>query len=132
MRVSKTIKEYLEAQLKKKAFASPELAQLKEKADTEAEAFKTEMEALKEETLAKASEIIEKHDMKYAYGENKNGRIVDFYINSWNTPASKESRDFEINLRNAVADKLNDIVISLELGGTKEDLERYIQEVSFE
>ena len=53
----------------------------------------------------------------------------DFRFYSWNSPIEKQANTDRENRRKAIAQKIEDIIVTLELGGTKADLEKMLSEI---
>ena len=127
MRVSKTVREYIEEQVASK-FPKTESELYYEQ--TQQIVSKASREY--EERLAKAKQEIAEQ-VAQEYGIVKDMATINLrWCNPYDTCGTKvrtqaETDGFE--RRKAINKKINDIVVSLELGGTKADLERMLAEI---
>lgn len=129
MRVTKTIKEYITEQVKAKFPITEEEKSLKEKL----------------EEIDDKAEQIEKQVRKYAVDLCKTAN-KDFKIDHWdeldniyiytcrivsgsNNPYEKELRILRSKRNEKINKKVKDIIVTLELGGTKADLDKMLAEV---
>ena len=127
MRVSKTVREYIEEQVASK-FPKTENELYYEQ--TQQIVSKASREY--EERLAKAKqEIAEQVAQEYGIVEDM-AKINLRWCNPYETCGTKVRMQAEIDgveRRKAINKKINDIIVTLELGGTKEDLERLLAEI---
>ena len=127
MRVSKTVREYIEEQVASK-FPKTENELYYEQ--TQQIVSKASREY--EERLAKAKqEIAEQVAQEYGIVEDM-ATINLRWCNPYETCGTKVRTQAEtdgIERRKAINKKINDIIVTLELGGTKEDLERLLAEI---
>ena len=127
MRVSKTVREYIEEQVASK-FPKTENELYYEQ--TQQIVSKASREY--EERLAKAKqEIAEQVAQEYGIVEDM-ATINLRWCNPYETCGTKVRTQAEtdgIERRKAINKKINDIVVTLELGGTKADLEKMLAEI---
>ena len=127
MRVSKTVREYIEEQVASK-FPKTENELYYEQ--TQQIVSKASREY--EERLAKAKqEIAEQVAQEYGIVEDM-ATINLRWCNPYETCGTKVRTQAEtdgVERRKAINKKINDIIVTLELGGTKEDLERLLAEI---
>ena len=127
MRVSKTVREYIEEQVASK-FPKTENELYYEQ--TQQIVSKASREY--EERLAKAKqEIAEQVAQEYGIVEDM-ATINLRWCNPYETCGTKVRTQAEtdgIERRKAINKKINDIVVTLELGGTKADLEKMLSEI---
>ena len=127
MRVSKTVREYIEEQVASK-FPKTENELYYEQ--TQQIVSKAGREY--EERLAKAKqEIAEQVAQEYGIVEDM-ATINLRWCNPYETCGTKVRTQAEtdgVERRKAINKKINDIIVTLELGGTKEDLERLLAEI---
>lgn len=132
MRVTKKVQEYIERQVREKVYAKYEderlEAERQEKILSEFWEILTESVEYQAETMV--NEFLEKHGDIIERTSNRD--IVGYcssilhikdkcYINSvhkWRERANKEVRE-----------KVDDIIVTLELGGTKADLDKMLSEI---
>lgn len=131
MRVTKTIKEYLEKQIRNKAHSSPKYEALKAASKADEDAFDAAVKAIKEHAEAEVEKLIEQYECSSRYS-NSRAKRVETYTGDLETPAQKAFTDYVREINNQIDEKVDEIIIALELGGTKEMLEDLLQEVSFE
>ena len=131
MRVTKTIKEYLEKQIKNKAHSSPKYEALKAASKADEEAFDAAVKAIKEHAEAEVEKLIEQYECSSRYSYSRDSR-VEIRTGDLETPTGKVFHDYIREINNQIDEKVDEIIIALELGGTKEMLEDLLQEVSFD
>lgn len=131
MRVTKTIKEYLEKQVKNKAHSSPKYEALRAISKADEEAFDAAVKAIKEHAEAEVEKLIEQYECSPRYSSSRAKR-VEIYTGDLETPTGKAYSNYIREINSQIDEKVDEIVIALELGGTKEMLEDLLQEVSFE
>ena len=127
MRVSKTVREYIEEQVASKF----------PKTESELYYEQTQQIVVKagreyEERLAKAKQnIAEQVAQEYGIVEDM-AKINLRWGNPYETCGTKVRMQAEtdgIERKKAINKKINDIIVHLELGGTKDDLERLLAEI---
>ena len=127
MRVSKTVREYIEEQVENK-FPKTEselyYEQTKEIVNKASREYEKRLEKAKKE-------IAEQVAQEYGIVEDM-ATINLRWCSPYETCGTKVRTQAEadgIARRKAINKKINDIVVSLELGGTKADLERMLAEI---
>ena len=134
MRVSSTVKNYIQKQVKLRLEPKYEPMKLKaqrahaiytaaiERADAEIEAF----------VCDKIAEVLEAHPE--FTGTNQMPRVSSLknYIIEWNGDKDDRGFDWHFRFNTEVQDTVENILIKMELGGTKRDLERLLDEVGKE
>lgn len=131
MRITKTIREYLERCVRNKAHQSPKYLELSKAMKQEKEAFESAVETVKTRADAEIRAIVDQYNCVNKYSYNRDS-LVSTYVGGYETPAEKAFFDYKLDLDAQIADKIENIIISLELGGTKEMLEEFLQEISFD
>lgn len=131
MRVTKTIKEYIEKKVDEKISAKYEAEKLEAERQIKIEneileaaseaALKVFTETIK--NAAKNIEFLEIHEECFPNYYRSNAISIKdrCYVNSihnWRTRKNKE-----------VKEKVDDIIVALELGGTKADLDKMLSEI---
>ena len=131
MRITKVVKEYIEERVTEKVWPKYELEKIE--AERQLEVKNKFFEELAEELEAIATERMEKFlaenpflkrterkNISTVYYDSVN--IIDRHllssVHNWKTRAKEE-----------ISNKTRNIIVALELGGTKEDLERMISEI---
>lgn len=131
MRVSKTVREYIEKKVSEKVSAKYDAERIE--ADRQNKAINDFWNNLSEELEALAAERVNKFLEKNSFAERVSRpdiisyhpsviSIADYYLSS-------SVHNWKNRARAEIKEKVEDIVVTLELGGTKEDLERMISEI---
>ena len=130
MRVTKTVKEYIEKCVREKVYKKYEAEEAEAKRQNE------EIDNFIENLEDTMKEYVEKHIKifveEHPYAErSSNENLVVFY-----TPINIADRHMKSSVHNwrrradvEVNEKVTDIVVTLELGGTKADLDRMLSEI---
>lgn len=131
MRITKVVKEYIEERITEKVLPKYELEKIE--AERQLEIKNKFFEELTEELEAIATERMEKFLAENPFLERSEKQnistvyysavnIIDRHlfssVHNWKTRAKEE-----------INNKTKNIIVALELGGTKEDLERMISEI---
>ena len=128
MRVSKTVREYIEKQVASRFPKTEEelnYEQLSNLVDLANEEYDKRMSQLKDKVVAELME-------EYNFPQQvlcKNNSIGYHQFTTWSTQAKQDSDNARRVRETAVREKIDDIIVSLELGGTKADLERMLAEI---
>ena len=127
MRVSKTVREYIEKQVANKF------------PKTEIELYQEQQEQLASRLNDQYHERVEKAkaDIIKSLVQESNIREEEIGIrpnygnvfSTFNTPTAMKANTAKMERQKAINEKINDIVITLELGGTKADLEKMLAEI---
>lgn len=128
MRVSKAVKEYIEKQVwAKYPKTDNELyaEQIKELVNKAHEEHRARLDKMKKEL---ADEIVAKYGLTEEMGV-QDSAYHDFMFKTWNSPIECKANTDKENRRRAVNEKIEDIIVTLELGGTKADLEKMLSEI---
>ena len=131
MRITKVVKEYIEERITEKVLPKYELEKIEAERQLEVknkffEELAEELEAIATERMGKFLaenpflERTERQNISTVYYDSVN--ITDRYllssVHNWKKRAKEE-----------ISNKTRNIIVALELGGTKEDLERMISEI---
>ena len=131
MRVSKTVREYIEKKVSEKVSAKYDAERIE--ADRQNKAINDFWNNLSEELEALAAERVDKFLEKNSFAERGPGSlIVSTYYNVISIAdrhMNSSVHNWKNRARTEIKEKVEDIVVTLELGGTKEDLERMISEI---
>lgn len=127
MRVSKTVREYIEKQVASK-FPKTEIELYQEQQEHLASKMNQEYhervenakEAIIASMVAEYRTNQEEIDIRPNYGN---------VFSTFNTPTAMKANTAKMERQKAINEKINDIVITLELGGTKADLEKMLAEI---
>ena len=127
MRVSKTVREYIEKQVASK-FPKTEIELYQEQQEQIASKMNHEynerVEKAKAEIIASIAKEYEINEEEIAI-RNNYGNV----FSTFNTPTAMKANTAKSERQKAVREKIDDIIVSLELGGTKADLERMLAEI---
>ena len=127
MRVSKTVREYIEKQVASK-FPKTEIELYQEQQEQIANKMNQEyydrVEKAKAEIIASIAKEYEINEGDIAI-RNNYGNV----FSTFNTPTAMLANTAKSERQKAMREKIDDIVVSLELGGTKADLERMLAEI---
>ena len=131
MRVSKTVREYIEKKVSEKVSAKHDAERIE--ADRQNKVINDFWNNLSEELEALAAERVNKFLEKNSFAERGSRPDIISYHPSVISIAdhylSSSVHNWRNRARAEIKEKVEDIVVTLELGGTKEDLERMISEI---
>lgn len=131
MRVSKTVREYIEKKVSEKVNAKYDAERIE--ADRQNKTINDFWNNLSEELEALAAERVNRFLEKNSFAERGPGSHIVSTYSSVISIADRHMNSSVHNWRNRarteIKEKVEDIVVTLELGGTKEDLERMISEI---
>lgn len=130
MRVTKTVREYIEKKVAEKVYVKYKAEELEAKRQYE------EINNFVKELEDTMNEYVDKHIKMFVeehpYAERgARERLVSFYspINVADRHMSSSVHNWQNRARSEIKEKVDDIIVTLELGGTKADLERMILEI---
>ena len=127
MRVSKTVREYIEKQVASK-FPKTEIELYQEQQEQVASQMNKEyydrVEKAKAEIITSLAQEYKIHEEEIAI-RNNYGNV----FSTFNTPTAMKANTAKSERQRAINEKIADIIVTLELGGTKEDLERLLAEI---
>ena len=127
MRVSKTVREYIEKQVASK-FPKTDIELFQEQQEQIASKMNQEyydrVEKAKAEIIANLAKEYEIHEEEIAI-RNNYGNV----FSTFNTPTAMKANTAKAERQSAIREKIDGIIVSLELGGTKADLERMLAEI---
>lgn len=130
MRVTKTVREYIEKKVAEKVYVKYEAEKLEAKRQNE------EINNFVKELEDTMNEYVDKHIKMFVeehpYAERgARERLVSFYspINVIDRRMSSSVHNWQSRAHAEIKEKVDDIIVTLELGGTKADLERMISEI---
>ena len=139
MRVTKLIKEYVEEEVSK-AFSNykeEELKELKDKNTEIKEYIDNINEKLRNESQKIIEEIVQKFNIEDSYPDNKYRNSLEvrynpIEYNEYYTVLRKEIDKIDQEKRNKINETIKNILIELELGATKKDLDQMIKNLGKE
>ena len=127
MRVSKTVREYIEKQVASK-FPKTDIELFQEQQEQIASKMNQEyydrVEKAKAEIIASIAKEYEIHEDEIAI-RNNYGNV----FSTFNTPTAMKANTAKSERQTAIRSKIEDIIVTLELGGTKADLEKMLAEI---
>jgi hypothetical protein len=127
MRVSKTVREYIEKQVASK-FPKTEIELYQEQQEQIANKMNQEyydrVEKAKADIIASIAKEYEINEGDIAI-RNNYGNV----FSTFNTPTAMKANTAKSERQKAVNAKITDIIVALELGGTKADLEKMLAEI---
>ena len=128
MRVSKTVKEYIEKQVWAQYPKTERELYAEQVSELVSKAREEHLERLKQMKKDLANEIVAKYGLTEEMGK-QDSEYHDYMFHTYNSPIQcRANTDKEIR-RKAVNQKIDDIIVTLELGGTKADLEKMLSEI---
>lgn len=130
MRVTKRIEEYIHKQVSDKAHSSPHLKALKEAADVERERFCDEWEKICDQAKQESRKLLEM--MNVENPENLQMACSGSWPIEDYLPAVKAFRDENRAIDAKVRSIVQDIIVSMEMGGDKDTLNQLLEAVNFD
>ena len=127
MRVSKTVREYIEKQVASK-FPKTEIELYQEQQEQIASKMNQEyydrVEKAKADIIVELAQEYKIHEEEIAI-RNNYGNV----FSTFNTPTAMKANTAKSERQKVIHEKIDDIIVTLELGGTKADLERLLAEI---
>jgi hypothetical protein len=127
MRVSKTVREYIEKQVASK-FPKTEIELYQEQQEQIAHKMNQEyhdrVEQAEADIIAQLAQEYKIHEEEIAIRRNY-GNV----FSTFNTPVAMKANTAKSERQKAINSKIDDIIVTLELGGTKADLEKMLAEI---
>lgn len=127
MRVSKTVREYIEKQVASK-FPKTDIELYQEQQEQIAskmnQEYQDRVEKAKADIIASIAKEYEINEGDIAI-RNNYGNV----FSTFNTPTAMKANTAKSERQKAVNAKITDIIVALELGGTKADLEKMLAEI---
>lgn len=134
MKMTKTIREFIEEQVTERAESNAKLIELREAADTASNRWNNALEAARKEFDAKLAELGATHGLAYTdyYGNPANPQISNFRnVDCRYLPEVKAYDEYRAQLNSKRDRAIKDIIVSMELGGTKKELMEMIEALKF-
>jgi flagellar biosynthesis component FlhA len=129
MRVSKTVREYIEKQVCARYPKSENELKAEQIKDLVNQANQEMTELMDKAKREISNQIIAKYGLTEEMGEQSQSAYQDYKFNNFNSPLEIKANTDRQNRRQAVNQKIEDIIVTLELGGTKADLEKMLAEI---
>ena len=134
MKMTKTIREFIEEQVTERAENDAKLNELREAADTACNRWNNALEAARKEFDTKLAELGATHGLAYTdyYGNHADPQISNFRnADCRYLPEVKAYDEYRAQLNNKRDRAIKDIIVSMELGGTKAELMEMIETLKF-
>ena len=134
MKMTKTIREFIEEQVTERAESNAKLIELRETADAARDSWNNAKEAARKEFNAKLAELGAAHGLACIdyYGKLVNPQITGFqYVDCRYLPEVKAYDEYKAQLNSKRDRAIKDIIVSMELGGTKKELMEMIAALEF-
>ena len=128
MRVSKTVREYIEKQVWAKYPKTERELYAEQISELVNQARKEHNERLEKMKKELADEIVAKYGLTEEMGK-QDSSYHDYVFFTYNSPIQCRANTDKEERRKAVNQKIDDIIVTLELGGTKADLEKMLAEI---
>ena len=127
MRVSKTVREYIEKQVANK-FPKTEIELYQEQQEQIASKMNKEYHERVEKAQA---EIIKSLAQEYEINEEQIAIRPNYgnVFSTFNTPTAMKANTAKAERQKAINEQIYNIIVTLELGGTKADLEKMLAEI---
>lgn len=134
MKMTKTIREFIEEQVTERAESNAKLIELREAADEACNRWNSALEAARKEFDTKLAELGATHGLAYTdyYGNHADPQISNFRnADCRYLPEVKAYDEYRAQLNNKRDRAIKDIIVSMELGGTKKELMEMIETLKF-
>ena len=134
MKLIKTIREFIEEQVTERAESNAKLIELRETADAACNRWNNALEAARKEFDAKLAELGATHGLAYTdyYGNPADPQISSFRnADCRYLPEVKAYNEYKRQLERKRDRAIKDIIVSMELGGTKQELMNMIAALEF-
>ena len=134
MKMTKAIREFIEEQVTERAENDAKLNELREAADAARKRWDDVLKEAKKEFNTKLAELGEAYGLVYQTysGEVVHPQIYSFqYVESRYLPEVKAYNEYKAQLNNKRDRAIKDIIVSMELGGTKKELMEMIETLKF-
>lgn len=134
MKMTKAIREFIEEQVTERAESNAKLIELREAADAACNRWNNALEAARKEFDTKLAELGATHGLAYTdyYGNHADPQISNFRnADCRYLPEVKAYDEYRAQLNNKRDRAIKDIIVSMELGGTKKELMEMIETLKF-
>ena len=127
MRVTKTVREYIAKQVASK-FPKTDIELYQEQQEQVASKMNQEyydrVEKAKADIIVELAQEYKIHEEEIAI-RNNYGNV----FSTFNTPTAMKANTAKSERQKAIHEKIDEIIVTLELGGTKADLEKLLAEI---
>lgn len=127
MKVTKSIREFIEEQVRIKAEQSTSILELERKADEASKKFEDEMKTLKDKMETEFRNVLKKYNHKYADGMHLGSHMCS----SRDLPEVIAYHKAIEELREKMRRATLDIIVEMEMGGTKAELMDKLDKLKF-
>lgn len=134
MKMTKTIREFIEEQVTERAESNAKLIELREAADAASNRWNNALEVARKEFDAKLAELGATYGLAYTdyYGNPADPQISNFRnADCRYLPEVKAYDEYRAQLNSKRDRAIKDIIVSMELGGTKKELMEMIAALEF-
>ena len=134
MKMTKTIREFIEEKVTECAENDAKLIELREAAGAACNRWNSALEAVQKEFDIKLAELGAVHGLAYTdyYGNPASPRVGNFRnVDCRYLPEVKAYDEYRAQLNNKRDHAIKDIIVSMELGGTKKELMEMIETLKF-
>lgn len=133
MRLNKEIREYIENLINNRAMENAKLKELKAVYDAEKEEMEARVDAIVDEANAKLARLCEETGFKH---RGWNGDLSPITVETRNfacndIPAYKPYNDLKHELSRQAQEKTREVFVSIQLGGSKDDLMQMLDDITF-
>lgn len=134
MRLNKEIRAYIEKQLKEKSNRDPQLMALNAQYETVRKEFEARIDAIVDEANKKLAVLAEEYNYSRTTWNDVPCplELGSTTYASVGLPENKPYQNYKNKLNKAVNEKLEEIVIGIQLGGTKDELMEMLNNATFE
>ena len=134
MKMTKAIREFIEEQVTERAESNAKLTELREAADAASNRWNNALEVARKEFDAKLAELGATYGLAYTdyYGNPADPQISNFRnADCRYLPEVKAYDEYRAQLNSKRDRAIKDIIVSMELGGTKKELMEMIAALEF-
>lgn len=130
MRITKRIEEYIYQQVEKKAYDSPEIKALKQASDIEEQHYQAALEKIRQ--TAKTAYIQLLTDMNVSNAEMHTFTYSTGFRGTTILPATEAYHEARKKLRDKIKETVDEILVTMEMGGDKDTLNQLLDAVNFD
>lgn len=128
MRVSKVVREYIEKQVANKMPKTENELQLDKVNDIVNKANEEYQKLMEQKGKEIVEQLIKEHNLTNEFVDKKSHYSYSPF-STWGTDVRQKAETDRQNRRAETNKKIEDIIVTLELGGTKADLEKMLEEI---
>lgn len=129
MKVTKTIREYIEKKVYEKAMNSDSMLELERKAKEEQDRFDADVKAIEEKCKPLIQGLVDKYSSCICESRKPYVSIRGF--DTYVLPEGVAYREARIKMNAKVRDAVQEIIVEMELGGTKAELMEKLDALKF-